>query len=83
MVPSLTSRFFKSYPEPWGQGADAKAWGTQWITDHAASMKRVNKPVILEEFGVTTNQPDTYAEWFNEIESSGLTGDLIWCVGLV
>nr|CAB76904.1 CEL4a mannanase [Agaricus bisporus] len=80
-ISSVDFATFHSYPEPWGQGADAKAWGTQWITDHAASMKRVNKPVILEEFGVTTNQPDTYAEWFNEVESSGLTGDLIWQAG--
>jgi mannan endo-1,4-beta-mannosidase len=41
-------------------------------------MKRANKPVILEEFGVTSNQAQVYTAWFNEVVSSGLTGDLIW-----
>ncbi|KAJ3570962.1 hypothetical protein NP233_g4061 [Leucocoprinus birnbaumii] len=57
------------------------AWGTQWIADHAASMKSAGKPVILEEFGVTTNQVSTYTAWFNQVVSSGLTGDLIWQSG--
>jgi len=41
-------------------------------------MKKASKPVILEEFGVTFDQVTTYTTWFNQIVSSGLTGDLIW-----
>lgn len=41
-------------------------------------MTKANKPVILEEFGITSDQEDTYTAWYNEIVSSGLTGDLIW-----
>lgn len=37
--------------------------------------------MITEEFGVTTNQVDIYTGWYNEIISSGLTGDLIWQAG--
>ncbi|KAF5354742.1 hypothetical protein D9756_005256 [Leucocoprinus leucothites] len=70
-----------SYPTPWGQGGNETAWGTQWIADHATSMKNAGKPVILEEFGVTSNQASTYTTWFNQIVSSGLTGDLIWQSG--
>ncbi|KAF9525925.1 glycoside hydrolase superfamily [Crepidotus variabilis] len=70
-----------SYPTPWGQGGNETAWGTQWIADHAASQKKYNKPVILEEFGVTSNQPATYTTWLNQVVSSGLTGDLIWQAG--
>lgn len=44
-------------------------------------MKAANKPAILEEFGVTTNQASTYTAWWNQIISSGLTGDLIWQAG--
>ncbi|KAF8799264.1 glycoside hydrolase family 5 protein [Phlegmacium glaucopus] len=72
---------FHSYPEPWGQGDNEIAWGTQWIADHFASQARAGKPVILEEFGVTINQSTTYTTWWNEIVSSGLTGDLIWQSG--
>ncbi|KAF5318796.1 hypothetical protein D9619_010785 [Psilocybe cf. subviscida] len=72
---------FHSYPTPWGQTGNEQAWGTQWITDHATSSTKANKPVILEEFGVTSNQATIYQAWYNQIISSGLTGDLIWQAG--
>ncbi|KAG6840742.1 hypothetical protein C0991_004651 [Blastosporella zonata] len=72
---------FHSYPEPWGQSANATLWGAQWIIDHAASQNATNKPVILEEFGVTASQTTTYPVWLNTILSSGLAGDLIWQAG--
>jgi mannan endo-1,4-beta-mannosidase len=80
-ISSIDFGTFHSYPTSWGQGGNETAWGTQWIADHATSMKKANKPVILEEFGVTSNQASTYATWFSQIESSGLTGDLIWQAG--
>ena len=64
----------------WGETADPVGWGSQWIIDHQTSGKAANKPVILEEFGVTSDQASTYTTWYNTIISSGLTGDLIWCV---
>jgi mannan endo-1,4-beta-mannosidase len=70
-----------AYPIPWGQTSDPSAWGVQWIKDHATSQTTANKPVILEEFGVTTNQAATYTAWYNAIVSSGLAGDLIWQAG--
>ncbi|KAF9005377.1 mannanase [Hymenopellis radicata] len=72
---------FGTFHIPWGQSSNPQAWGTQWITDHAASMKSQGKPVILEEFGVTDNQATVYTAWYTEIVSSGLTGDLIWQAG--
>ena len=68
------------YPEGWGQSANpsSAAWGSQWIADHATSQAKANKPVILEEFGVTQGQAATYQAWFNSVVSSGLEGDLIW-----
>ncbi|KAG5732651.1 putative mannan endo-1,4-beta-mannosidase F [Termitomyces sp. T112] len=72
---------FHAYPESWGQSANSTLWGVQWIADHATSQKSANKPVILEEFGVTTAQTTTYQAWFDEIVSSGLAGDLIWQSG--
>ncbi|KAI0347615.1 glycoside hydrolase [Trametopsis cervina] len=74
---------FHLYPEGWGQSANPSSgvWGSQWISDHATSQKAANKPVIIEEFGVTSNQTGVYAAWYNTIVSSGLTGDLIWQAG--
>jgi mannan endo-1,4-beta-mannosidase len=37
--------------------------------------------VLLEEFGVTTSQTDTYTLWLQTVLSSGLAGDLIWQAG--
>lgn len=42
---------------------------------------RYDISVLTEEFGVTVNQVTIYTGWFNEIISSGLTGDLIWQAG--
>ena len=39
-----------------GASGDYGTWGNTWINAHAAVQKSLNKPVILEEFGVTTNQ---------------------------
>ncbi|KAF8608733.1 mannanase [Ceratobasidium sp. AG-I] len=76
-ISTLDFGTFHSYPTGWGQ-SNALSWGTQWITDHATSQKSANKPVIIEEFGVTTDQANTYTAWWKEVVSSGLTGDLIW-----
>ncbi|KAI0769787.1 mannanase [Trametes elegans] len=69
------------YPGSWGQTTDPTGWGSQWITDHATSQKAANKPVIVEEFGVTDDQASTYTAWYNTVITSGLTGDLIWYAG--
>ncbi|KAI0076120.1 mannanase [Panus rudis PR-1116 ss-1] len=80
-ISTLDFGTFHSYPVSWGQGANPTDWGVQWIKDHAASQMKQNKPVILEEFGVTDNQATTYTQWYSAIISSGLTGDLIWQAG--
>jgi len=72
---------FHAYPESWGQGGNSTDWGVQWIADHATSQNKAGKPVIMEEFGVTSNQATVYTAWFNEIVSSGLAGDLVWQSG--
>ncbi|TFK25725.1 glycoside hydrolase [Coprinopsis marcescibilis] len=69
------------YPEHWGQTGSEINWGNQWIRDHAKSQDRVRKPVILEEYGVTTNKPAVYTQWLKTIEESGLAGDLYWQAG--
>ncbi|KAL1735553.1 glycoside hydrolase family 5 protein [Schizophyllum commune] len=79
-IDSIDFGTFHAYPESWGQ-SDAEAWGTQWIADHATSQETVGKPVIIEEFGVTSNQAEVYTAWLNEVVSSGLAGDLIWQAG--
>jgi len=80
-ISTLDFGTFHMYPEHWGQPANATLWGKQWIIDHAALQKSANKPVIIEEYGMTTNQPETYAVWWDTIISSGLAGEVIWQAG--
>ncbi|KAB5590762.1 mannan endo-1,4-beta-mannosidase A [Ceratobasidium theobromae] len=80
-ISSLDFGTFHSYPQSWGQSDNVLNWGTQWIKDHATSQKAANKPVIIEEFGTTTDQATVYTAWWDAIVSSGLTGDLIWQAG--
>ena len=40
--------------------------------------------MILEEFGVTEaelDQATTYTQWYGDVISDGLSGDLIWQAG--
>ncbi|KAJ7325838.1 CEL4a mannanase [Mycena albidolilacea] len=75
---------FAMYPDSWGESANDVAWGSQWINDHAAIMTSQNKPVIMEEYGLTSSTRNTtYATWYSTVLSSGLTGDLIWQAGSV
>ncbi|KAJ6526490.1 CEL4a mannanase [Mycena vulgaris] len=73
---------FHMYPEGWGE-SNTVPWGTQWITDHATAMKSTNKPVILEEFGISNSstRSSTYSTWYQTVINTGLTGDLIWQAG--
>ncbi|KAF9461275.1 CEL4a mannanase [Collybia nuda] len=72
---------FGTFHGHWGQEGNPQAWGKQWIIDHATSQTKAGKPVIIEEFGVTSNQVAVYTDWYNTIVSSGLAGDLIWQAG--
>ncbi|KAK7692610.1 hypothetical protein QCA50_004242 [Cerrena zonata] len=78
---AISTLDFGTFHISWGQTSNPTQWGTQWINDHATSMKNQSKPVILEEFGVTDSQASTYTAWYSAIVSSGLTGDLIWQAG--
>ncbi|KAF9562440.1 glycoside hydrolase [Agrocybe pediades] len=62
------------YPQTWYPQLDfpssnftVKDWGLLWIQLHADSAKRANKPVILEEFGLTglQNKTDMYPAWID------------------
>jgi mannan endo-1,4-beta-mannosidase len=37
------------YPDHWGRGPE---WSYNWIFDHVALSRRLNKPVVLEEYGM-------------------------------
>ncbi|KAJ7611409.1 glycoside hydrolase superfamily [Mycena polygramma] len=83
-ISTLDFGTFHMYPDSWGESANDVTWGNQWITDHATVMTAQNKPVIMEEFGLTTaTRNASYATWYSTVLSTNLTGDLIWQAGSV
>jgi mannan endo-1,4-beta-mannosidase len=68
----------------WAKKQDLTEWGLMWIREHIAAAERANKPVLLEEYGVTSGRDRTevYDRWLREIESADAVGDLIWMIGL-
>ncbi|VDB87427.1 unnamed protein product [Peniophora sp. CBMAI 1063] len=75
---------FHMYPIGYGQTTDPIGFGSQYILDHASVQKQLNKPMILEEFGVIQSDVDqvtAYTQWYKDVLADGLTGDLIWQAG--
>ncbi|KAI5779132.1 putative mannan endo-1,4-beta-mannosidase C [Geopyxis carbonaria] len=51
---------FHSYPDWWSKTVE---WGNTWVRDHAASQRKVGKPVVFEEYGWLT--PAARLEYLN------------------
>lgn len=68
---------FHLYPDSWGKTAD---WGTQWITAHAQAARRLNKPVMLGEFGLKDKsiRNTVYKQWTDAFFNAGGNGALYW-----
>ncbi|KAJ4465451.1 glycoside hydrolase [Lentinula aciculospora] len=79
-ISTLDFGTFHLYPDSWGEPANP--FGTQWIEDHATAMVASNKPIVMEEFGITNDEVDVYSSWYTAIESSNVAGDLIWYVSI-
>ncbi|KAG5734642.1 Mannan endo-1,4-beta-mannosidase F [Termitomyces sp. T112] len=71
-LPNIDFGTYHLYPQSWypsqdypGSNFTIEAWGKDWILDHASAAKKANKPVILEEFGVTglANKTEIYPSW--------------------
>ena len=65
------------YPDSWGKDA---AWGTQWILRHIADGKRINRPVVLGEYGILdkATRNVVYKEWTDAVLDNGGAGALYW-----
>ena len=77
------------YPQDWGHAKDLN-FATRWITDHYVAAADLNKPVIMEEFGLKldTNKVLTpqdrdqwFGQWMNTVRNTGTAGSLLWMLG--
>ncbi len=74
---------FHFYPQKWGCGLDLNTAG-RWIRDHVSAAAAVNKPALLEEYGIeagSSNREQTYAAWQQTVRDSGAAGSLLWMLG--
>lgn len=44
-------------------------FGSRWIREHIEAARRANKPMLIEEYGVLVNRPETPKPWDHAVES--------------
>ena len=78
------------YPQNWGFGDDLGI-AARWIGDHAQVGRKLNKPVLMEEFGlkldtnhvcIEPQRSDYYRQWAQIVAQTGTAGCLSWMLGL-
>ncbi len=70
---------FHLYPEAWKK-RDPVAFGLHWIEQHLAAGRSAGKPMLLEEYGITSKAERNriYSAWLNAIQKQDGAGDLAW-----
>lgn len=74
-LPKIDYTSIHAYPESWNM--DAKA-GITWINDHTKISEKLNKPLVLGEFGVKKNKLAVYEDWLNEISKNKSIVLIVW-----
>ncbi|HTQ02196.1 MAG TPA: cellulase family glycosylhydrolase [Polyangiaceae bacterium] len=89
-LPAVDFGTFHLYPEDWGTEV---GWGEQWIRDHLAVARELDKPSVLEEYGVKVGRRGgalgpvvegwatrerAYTRWNEIMLRGGGSGALAW-----
>jgi hypothetical protein len=75
---------FHLYPQDWGFGENAAAWGAEYIREHAVDATKLGKPALMGEFGWKDNSADqatrqaVYKEWTDTFLKNGGDVSLFW-----
>lgn len=74
---------FHLYPETWGKDTNG-SWATQYIQDHVTAQEDAGKPVILEEYGLSTAElrDAQYPVWQGIVEKKNLAADAFWQIAM-
>ncbi|KAI0815126.1 glycoside hydrolase [Irpex lacteus] len=71
-LPNIDFATYHLYPQTWypeldtpGSNFSVAGWGLEWINDHIKAGNKANKPIVLEEFGVSglDNKTHVYTQW--------------------
>ncbi|EMD42174.1 glycoside hydrolase family 5 protein [Gelatoporia subvermispora B] len=91
-LPNLDFAGYHMYPQTWypeldfpGSNFSVEEWGLGWISDHASAAAKANKPLIIEEFGVTglQNKTDIYPSWVQHALDTGHARVMPWQFGVL
>ncbi|CAL1695444.1 unnamed protein product [Somion occarium] len=72
LLPNIDFGTYHMYPQTWypqldtpGSNFSVEEWGLGWINAHVRSANSANKPLLLEEFGLSglDNKTDIYPSW--------------------
>lgn len=90
-LPNVDFGTYHMYPDHWGKGH--RNWGNAWIEDHIEVGRRVNKPMLLEEYGLRIRRDEEhkgkivhgferrvvgYTNWNNLLLSRGGQAGVFW-----
>ncbi|WP_434585630.1 glycoside hydrolase 5 family protein [Klebsiella sp. R390] len=80
-LPNINYEPIHLYTDQWGK-TNAEQWGTQWILDHISAAKKANKPMVLEEYGISATSPYNrtliYERWNRIALTHGMAGTMFW-----
>src|SRR5690606_12338294 len=89
-LPDIDFGTYHMYPDHWGKG---HRWGNDWIEDHIAVERRIDKPMVLEEYGIHIRREEEhqgpivhgrerrkvpYTNWNNLILHRGGQTSMFW-----
>lgn len=76
-LPNIDYMSFHLYPDHWGTDVE---WSTNWIARHALDGQRINKPVVLGEYGFHDQsiRNPVFKEWTDTAMEMGVSGIMYW-----
>jgi len=89
-LPFVDFGTFHLYPDHWNTST---SWGNQWIQDHISIARRLDKPIVLEEYGLQVTRShghwgdvvqgaqrrrNSYTNWHRLMAGLGGAGSLFW-----
>jgi mannan endo-1,4-beta-mannosidase len=88
-MPAIDFGTFHMYFQHWGESAGS-GFPRRWIGDHLKAGAKANKPVLLEEFGLSCDdrpgirdesRKAVYQDWTEQMRTAGGAGALVWMLG--
>jgi mannan endo-1,4-beta-mannosidase len=89
-IPDVDFGTYHFYPQVWGHAHDLN-FATRWITDHQTVAAGLNKPAVMEEFGLSLDNINVkspadrnqwFGRWMQTVRDTGTAGSLLWMLGL-